>query len=73
MLQLRSNYTENLVNIVRRCMAQDPQDRPHSVYAVQKMLAPLEFFDREVEISPSALELRNLWSERIKSLSKMIS
>ena len=73
MLQLRTNYTENLVNIVRRCMAQDPQDRPHSVYAVQKMLAPLEFFDREVEISPSALELRNPWSERIKSLSKMIS
>ena len=73
MLQLRTNYTENLVNIVRRCMAQDPQDRPHSVYAVQKMLAPLEFFDHEIDDSLNTFEVRNPWSERIKSLSKMLS
>ncbi len=73
MLQLRTNYTENLVDIVRRCMAQDPQDRPHSVYAVQKMLGLPEFFNHEVEDSPSTLEMGNLWSERIKSLSKLIS
>lgn len=73
MLQLRTNYTENLVDIVRRCMAQDPQDRPHSVYAVQKMLGLPEFFDHEVEDSPSTLEMGNPWSERIKALSKLIS
>ncbi len=73
MLQLRTNYTENLVDIVRRCMAQDPQDRPHSVYAVQKMLGLPEFFNHEVEDSPSTLEMGNLWSDRIKSLSKLIS
>jgi len=61
------------VDIVRRCMAQDPQDRPHSVYAVQKMLGLPEFFNHEVEDSPSTLEMGNLWSERIKSLSKLIS
>ena len=73
MLQLRTNYTENLVDIVRRCMAQDPQDRPHSVYAVQKMLGLPEFFDHEVEDSPITLEMGNPWSERIKALSKLIS
>ena len=73
MLQLRTNYTENLVDIVRRCMAQDPQDRPHSVYAVQKMLGLPEFFDHEVEDSRITLEMGNLWSERIKALSKLIS
>ena len=73
MLQLRTNYTENMVDIVRRCMAQDPQDRPHSVYAVQKMLGLPEFFDHEVEDSPITLEMGNPWSERIKALSKLIS
>jgi len=73
MLQLRTNYSENLVDIVRRCMAQDPQDRPHSVYAVQKMLAPVESFDHELKDSPSALEARNPWSGRIKALSKLIA
>ena len=73
MLQLRTNYSENLVDIVRRCMAQDPQNRPHSVYAVQKMLAPIELLDQEVEYSPSDLEVRNPWSGRIKALSKLIA
>ena len=73
MLQLRTNYSENLVDIVRRCMAQDPQNRPHSVYAVQQMLAPIELLDQEVEYSPSDLEVRNPWSGRIKALSKLIA
>jgi serine/threonine protein kinase len=71
--QLRNTYTDSLVDIVASCMAQDPQQRPHSVYAVQKMLAPADILDSEIDSEPVSSPTRQPWSGKIKALSKLIT
>ena len=38
LVSLRSTYSDSLVDLVTACMALNPQSRPHSVFAVQKIL-----------------------------------
>jgi hypothetical protein len=80
--ELRAVYSDDLVDLVAACMSLTPNRRPHSVYALQKMLAPHEFVNDEPQVlaPPPPLSVpeplpkaANAWSERIKALSKRLA
>lgn len=72
--EMRSVYSAPLVDLVDACMAPSPAQRPHSVYALQKMLAPHEFIHEDPPTSiPPAPQPVNAWSERIKAFSRRLA
>ena len=71
--ELRAGYSDNLVDLVAACMATTPTRRPHSVYALQKMLAPHEFVNEDPPAPPPPTQAVNPWSERIKAFSKRLA
>jgi len=80
--ELRSVYSADLVDLVAACMSPTPTRRPHSVYALQKMLAPHEFVNDEPELLAPPVPLAvaipgaktvNPWSERIKAFSRRLA
>jgi len=71
--ELRSVYSDSLVDLVATCMAPMPTRRPHSVYALQKMLAPHEFVNEDPAPAPPPPQATNPWSERIKAFSKRLA
>ena len=71
--ELRSVYSDSLVDLVATCMAPMPTRRPHSVYALQKMLAPHEFVSEDLPPPPPPPQATNPWSERIKAFSKRLA
>jgi serine/threonine protein kinase len=70
--ELRTVYSDSLVDLVAACMARTPTQRPHSVYALQKMLVPHEFINEELPPSPSIAQASNPWSSRLKALTKLL-
>ena len=71
--ELRAVYSDSLVDLVADCMAITPTRRPHSVYALQKMLAPHEFVLEDSPPPPPPPQVANPWSERIKAFSKRLA
>ena len=71
--ELRAIYSNSLVDLVADCMAPAPTRRPHSVYALQKMLAPHEFVNEDPPPAPPPPQAANPWSERIKAFSKLLA
>lgn len=71
--QLREHYSDDLVKLVAACMAPDLKRRPHSVYALQKRLAPHEFVDEEATVPEPPAPVGNPWSDRLKALSKLLT
>ena len=70
--QLRAVYSDDLVDLVAACMTAIPARRPHSVYALQKMLTPYEFVNEDTTPAPAAPHPTNPWSERLKAFSKRL-
>ncbi len=71
--ELRAVYSDSLVDLVADCMATTPARRPHSVYALQKMLTPHEFVMEDALPSLPPMQAANPWSERIKAFSKRLA
>lgn len=69
--QLRAVYSQGLVDLVAACMALTPTRRPHSVYALQKMLMPQEYINEDPP--PPEPQVVNPWSERLKAFSKRLA
>ena len=69
--QLRAVYSQGRVDLVAACMALTPTRRPHSVYALQKMLMPQEYINEDPP--PPEPQVVNPWSERLKAFSKRLA